>query len=550
MASKFKLATGDAETDPFLYGRIPQPFAWGFYDGLEFRNFWGEDCTQKFMSFLEHSKQKYIILMHNGGRFDAMYLIKYIDTGNIKIINGRIAEFKLFGHIIRDSLLILPMPLAGYKKTKIDYDKFEVEKREKNKTEILEYLSDDCVYLFDLVSAFYEKFGRRLTVGSAAINELKKFHPFERQGKTHDETFREYYHGGRVEVFRTGKIEGDFKMYDVNSMYPSVMKNYLHPHGANYISLHGNNAKFDPKNWDIIGHEGKPYFIRVIGNNRGAFPTKQKDNTLSFNLPYGEFFITSHEFKVAMEFGKFEPEFVHTVLVPEKTINFADFVDTFYNARLIAKESGDIIEALLLKFVLNSAYGKFATNPENFYDYLIGDIDDENFLQQCDFGNYEFYTRDESAAFFRRHSLIDNSSYLDVAIAASITGAARAILNRAIFGSKNTLMCDTDSLLCENLKGKKHATNLGQWKEEARIDTAYIAAKKMYALFQNGDCVKSASKGVRITPKEIVALVSTGTHTWQNSAPTFSLKRTPNNYDADNDKHFIERKLVFPNIAK
>src|SRR5674476_811009 len=157
MASKFKTATADAETDPFLYGRIPKPFAWGFFDGLKFSHFWGDDCTKNFMHFLEHSKQKFIILVHNGGRFDAMFLIKHIDTGNIKIINGRIAEFKIFGHIFRDSLLILPMPLKGYKKTEIDYDKFEIENREENRTEIIEYLSDDCVFLFDLVDAFFKR---------------------------------------------------------------------------------------------------------------------------------------------------------------------------------------------------------------------------------------------------------------------------------------------------------------------------------------------------------------------------------------------------------
>ena len=545
MASKFKLATGDAETDPFLYGRIPKPFAWGFYDGSQFRNFWGKHCTEKFVEFLAQSKQKYIILMHNGGRFDAMFLIKHIDTGNIKIINGRIAEFKLHGHIIRDSLLILPMPLKGYKKTNIDYELFEKENREKNKTEILEYLSDDCVYLFDLVSAFYEKFGRKLTVGGAAISELRKFHPFEKQGATHDEKFRAFYHGGRAECFEQGKIKGDFKLYDVNSMYPSVMKNFTHPHGGKYIELKGNEAKFNPDNFDLLDYPHVPYFINFIGHNKGALPIKGADGLLNFNVPYGEFFCTSHEFKVAMEFGKIIPESVRCVLVPLDTINFAEFVDSFYGERLLAKASGNKIEEILLKFILNSAYGKFATNPENFYDYLIGDIDSEEFLDKCDDGNYSFYSRDEEVSFYRRQSFIDNSSYLDVAIAASITGAARSILLRAIFTSTRPLMCDTDSLLCEKLAGVKSDKNLGEWKVETNVDTAYIAAKKMYALFVDKECVKMASKGVRLSPKDIKRLISNGKRTWENQAPTFSLKRTPNNYDAENDKHFITRNLKY-----
>jgi hypothetical protein len=292
VASKFKTATADAETDPFLYGRIPEPFAFGFYDGSQFRNFWGKDCVEQFMSFLETSKQKYRILMHNGGRFDAMYLLNYIEEGNIKIINGRIAEFKIFGHVFRDSLLILPMPLKGYKKTEIDYCKFEKENREENKEEILDYLLDDCVYLFDLVDAFYTAFGYKLTVGGAAITELRKFHPFEKQGANHDEKFRRFYHGGRVECFEKGEITGNFEMFDVNSLYPSVMKNYTHPHGGAYISLSGHNAKFSLENFDLIGHEGKPFFINFIGFNDGAMPLKGEDGLLNFNIPYGEFFCT------------------------------------------------------------------------------------------------------------------------------------------------------------------------------------------------------------------------------------------------------------------
>jgi hypothetical protein len=559
--SKYTLAVFDAETDPFLYGRIPFPFAWGFYDGNKFVHFWGDNCTEKFVSFLKSLKKKYIMLAHNGGRFDAMFLLQYIDTGTIKIINGRIAEFKLFGHIVRDSLLILPMPLKDYKKDEIDYDKFERENREKNKSEIVEYLSDDCLFLFDLVFAFYNKFGRKLTVGSAAINELKKFHPFERIGESHDKIFRQFYYGGRVECFKTGIIKGDFKLYDVNSLYPDRMKNAIHPCGENYTLFTGINARFNPVNFDLCDYPDIPYFINFVGYNYGALPQQIK-GIMDFNIPYGEFFCTSHEFKVAMEFGKIKPEFVKFVYVPEKTINFAEFVDHFYSERLKAKASGDKIADILNKFIMNSASGKFGTNPDNFFDYRIGDIDDSDFLDSCEDDYFTLYSRDENIALFRRKSFIGNNSYLDVAIVASITGAGRAKLLRAICESNNPIMCDTDSLLCEKLAAKIDPKILGAWKLEHKVDTAYIAAKKLYVLTSktkpilkpnekepekiNGQWVlKIASKGVRVKGKDIVDLIKSGEHTWFNDAPTFSLKRTPNNFSAENDKHFIHRDLKF-----
>jgi len=544
MKSKFILSVADAETDPFLYGRIPFPFAWGFYDGKKFIYFWGDDCTEKFIDFLKTSKNKYRVLIHNGGRFDVMFLLKYIDTGSIKIINGRIAECKIHGHIFRDSLLILPMPLAGYKKTQINYDKFERENREENKTEIVEYLSDDCIFLFDLVEAFYKKFGAKLTVGSAAINELKKFNPFDRIGQSHDEKFRQFYFGGRVECFKKGIIKGNLKMYDVNSLYPDRMKNCIHPCGSEYNIFTGHNAKFNLKTFDLIGYENIPYFINFIGHNRGAMPMII-EGVLDFNVPYGEFFCTSHEFKIAMKYNKITPEFVRFVYVPLKTINFAAFVDHYYFERLKAKASGDKIEDILNKFIMNAASGKFGTNPDNFFDYQIGDIDDSKFLDYCEENLFSLYSRDENLALFRRKSFINNSSFLDVAIVASITGAGRAKLNEAIWTSKNPVMCDTDSLLCEELKATVDPKILGAWKHENDIDTAYIAAKKIYALFLKNECVKMASKGVRIKPQDIIELIVSGKFEWFNDAPTFSLKRTPNNYDAENDKHFISRELEF-----
>ena len=132
---KTKIATVDCETDPFLYNRFPKPFTWGFYDGEKYIDFWGDDATDKMIEHIE--KFNGIVYAHNGGKFDFHYLItKAAEKGKIKIINGRIAEYRLGKARLRDSWLILPVSLKQMQKDDIEYWKMEKEHRQKYKYEI------------------------------------------------------------------------------------------------------------------------------------------------------------------------------------------------------------------------------------------------------------------------------------------------------------------------------------------------------------------------------------------------------------------------------
>lgn len=134
MARKIKrIASCDCETDPFLYGRTPKPFAWGFYDGESYVYFWGTDSTAEFIDYIK-DEENLIIYAHNGGKFDFFYLLKWLDP-DIQIINGRIAKATLFGGRVelRDSYLILPLPLSAHDKDSIDYNKMEANVRELHK---------------------------------------------------------------------------------------------------------------------------------------------------------------------------------------------------------------------------------------------------------------------------------------------------------------------------------------------------------------------------------------------------------------------------------
>jgi hypothetical protein len=72
-----KLAVIDAETDPFRYGRKPEAFAWGFYDGETYVDFWGADSTLKLMNYIAALREPHVIYAHNGGKFDFFYLLPW-----------------------------------------------------------------------------------------------------------------------------------------------------------------------------------------------------------------------------------------------------------------------------------------------------------------------------------------------------------------------------------------------------------------------------------------------------------------------------------------
>ncbi|MDE2020898.1 MAG: hypothetical protein KGJ13_11230, partial [Patescibacteria group bacterium] len=202
-----KISVIDFETDPFLYQRTPRPFACEFLSDEFCEVFWGDDCHEQLAKFLETLSEPFFIYAHNGGKFDFHFLHRWLENP-IKVINSRIVSAKMGIHTFRDSYAILPVPLRAYEKDEIDYTKMERDRREIYKEEILRYLHTDCVSLLDLVSAFVERFGDKLTIGSTAISEIKKRHPFIRATEPYDSVFRKFYYGGRVHCFKQGIVKG------------------------------------------------------------------------------------------------------------------------------------------------------------------------------------------------------------------------------------------------------------------------------------------------------------------------------------------------------
>ncbi|MBL4695088.1 hypothetical protein JKY72_07015 [Candidatus Gracilibacteria bacterium] len=550
----------DTETDPFLYGRTPEPFTLGFYNGSGYWEFVGEKdvhpltCVEQYIDHLDSldqsEKDDYIVYVHNGGKFDFFFFLDYIETGSITAIDGRIVKCKIAGVEFRDSYTIYPMSLASYEKEEFDYTSLEksVRYKHENLSDILKYQKSDCLNLYKLVDAFVNRFGDVLTVSSAAFKQLKLTgYEIKNTNLKYDEKFRPYYYGGRTEVFKSGSFKTDVEYFDINSAYSHSM-------------LSDHPSCNETTKSTTLPTNNEMYFANIKAISRGALPYRDERGHLIFpndNIER-EYFVTSWEIEVGIKTGTLDIIKVIEVIQHKKHANFKPYVDKFFSEKYDAKKNGDIIAEIFAKLMLNSAYGKFALDPQKYTSVEITkgkDLPDEllewfqyygvtntNDLQDKIKMDYEIKEHDRA---FRlnicgykmtlSHPNITiwerpdpNRRFYNTATAASITGKVRALMWETICQCEGVIYCDTDSIMCKKFHGEK-SNELGAWKLECIFDELYVGGKKLYAgKIKNKSEWKTACKGARLDYKEIRTIVRDNKSIkWCNDAPSFSLKNMP-----------------------
>lgn len=538
-----KFAVLDCETDPFAYNFVVEPFLWVLYDGEQYFEFRdsdltipAHDCTEKLIEFIRD--ERYIIYAHNGGKFDYFFLLPYL-APNITLINGRIAIAFVGENELRDSYLILPSSLSVYKKDEIDYSLFTPEFREANIEKISEYCRSDCRYLFEWITKFKALWGDYLTIAAAGFNQIQQSgYKIPVSSEEYDSVFRQFYYGGRVEIFDQNIIQSDLdnpiSVYDVNSMYPFAMLSD-HPYGLSYCKM-----KVLP--------DKPPYFASITAISYGCLPIKDEE-TGKLIFPCDEeerlFHATGWEIQAGLDFNCLKIIKVHWVYKHNTVKSFKKFILPNYQKRLDAEARGDAEEKYLVKILLNAPYGKFGQNSREFKEYCILPFG-QSPSDEPDKHPWEFLadTENNFTIFFRRSPTGD---FFNVAVAASITGLSRSILFRAIYKNiQNILYCDTDSIIlrefkdCEKFQGDI-GNELGKWKYEGSFDQAYFIDKKMYALYNSASNTwKSASKGVALSGEQIKeGALNRANFTYLRNAPSFSIRF---------GTRFICREVKFDNV--
>ena len=503
------IAVLDFETDPFdaATDAIIAPFLCVLYsDNFSPIIIWDDNektFIEKTIAAIEALPNAYTIYAHNGGKFDYMFLVHKL-RGKVSFKGRAIMACTIGNHELRDSYHLIPERLASYKKDEISYDKMKRSVRHKHRQEIIDYCIADCRYLLELVKTFIEQYGFKMSIGGAAIAELKKSYDvktlkgptdaFIRGGFTRQDGTKTngYYFGGRVECLAgLGHFKGKYKLYDVNSMYPFAMANYQHPIGNEYIIRPGK------PNADTV-------FLELECFNKGALVTRAKNNETEATFGYGKFKTTIWEYETALKYGLIENVKVLLCVDNKERSNFKDFILPLYAKRQLVKAelkrlrtTGDDKtrayeelkkDDIFLKLILNNSYGKFAENPRKYKDHFISSYGErptsplrDPEKRSIDLSTWGLVPQFESQEYCIWQRPSPGMKFRNVGTAASITGAARAILMEAIHNSEGAIYCDTDSLICLSLNANLHPTELGAWDLEKELSEVIICGKKLYA---------------------------------------------------------------------
>lgn len=539
--------TGDCETDPFKFQRVPKPFIWGLYTGAGYHEF---ETADQFADFIRDCDA--VVYFHNGGRFDFHFMLEHINLHeDMKVINGRLVSAHIGKCEIRDSYNILTVPLSAYKKDDFDYTLMEAAVRAKHMPQIRQYLKNDCVFLHELISAFERENGRHLTLAGAAMKRWETIagRKAPRSDRAFFQQFSPWYSGGRVECFQKGRIEGPVKVYDIRSAYMWAMR-HKHPFGTVYTQTEG-VQDFQPTS-----------FLTVECVSNGALPWRNEYGALSFPCDgeLRQYSVVGHELEAALETGAVSRLRILSAIDFAEHIDFDEYVTMCYTRRLQAQSEGDIATDLIEKLFGNGLYGKWAANPDNYGNFVCVPFDTmEDYLcphatpEECDEYNFAYHrgledTRCDGYKFdglIGPHALLRapldewQCHFLNIATAASITSMVRAKLWRALSAAHEPMYCDTDSMFCrapgDNLALGK---TLGDWKFEGTADTLWIAGKKLYLcdglIEPKTGKPKMATKGSKLTPQQVRNIVLGGVEMYEPEAPTFSLHRKP---------EFVSRKI-------
>lgn len=574
--------TLDAETDPFLVGREPEPFIWGAYCGEnelgveEYYEFFTIDEVVEFFS-----SKRVVVYAHNGGKFD--YQIRHhpgrhryfclrdaINSDEpIMVINGRLAKFRIGEAEFRDSLNILPNTrledFGG--KIKIDYTKMEADRRSDPNVfaEIRTYLRQDCKLLWEVVSRYRGEYGCGLTQAGASMKYWSKMYATEapRQTKAQHDRYRPFYYGGRVQCFRSGTAHENFSVADINSAYPFAL---LRPHAFSTEGRRQTHLPPEPKLSQCL--------ITLDATSRGALPWRDpKDGELYF--PDDEagrrhrvrtYRITGWELLAGLELDAIKVVNIREVYYFPQTVDLNQYINHFYEKRLAAIERGDKAEKTFCKYFMNSWYGKCGANPEHYREYVIASADKYNEWRAKGYERSHDWTPTQQGGVQvgdsrflmerrpREEDLNDLEGrwrYYNVATAASVTGFVRAYLFRALSSCSGLLYCDTDSIAARDTSQLRFGNALGEWKHEGVFDHYAIAGKKLYAFHEAGadwdydpeadePTWKVASKGVNLAklkdgPQRVIDIAQGGEFKFEPEAPCYSVSRR--------EPIFIGRKL-------
>lgn len=362
------------------------------------------------------------------------------------------------------------------KERELDYDLNENEK---------EYISNDVKIVAKALIEMFKFKIDRLTLSSSALKFYKDItdnfeRKFPRISNEEDLNMRAAYKGGFT-FLNSEYEEKDIKdvvCLDVNSLYPSQMRNRPLPYGKpiKFTGEPKNNIIYDlwVANFDCE-FELKENFIPTIQIKHSLFYkgneylTSSDGEIVNLTMTNVDFMIFSKHYDI------YNLEWNGGYYFLSTDLNFKQYVDYWYEQKNNAKHENNDSLYTISKLMQNSLYGKFAFSP--YGKKKIPYLDDETDRVKFKLGETEEL----------------NPVYLPVAIFVTAWARYTTISASQLIYEQKTetgesfyIYSDTDSIHYINgadLSGiEVDEYKLGAWKIEKKCDRARYLRQKTYIM--------------------------------------------------------------------
>lgn len=543
-----KIITIDTET--INKNGVLVPYLYCMYDGSKSYSFFGNDPYKiredLFRHLLRRKYRGYSIYAHNLSRFDIIFLFKYIAyLHNIEgykvspiikdgdIISINIKNNKGINITFKDSYLLLEASLLSLSKTfncrdlkgtepilienkslspeecyytQDNFSHYSKDVKICNnfaewREEIQDYCRKDCTVLHEVLSKFneliYNKFLLRIedypTISSLSFAIYRRHYlPINKVPVTTGKVFdfiKDSYTGGSTDMFLPeGK---NLYCYDVNSLYPFIMRNNLFPIGK-INEFEGDINILKDIYWigdvDITTKSDLQHpYLQIHYKMNGSYRTISPNGSFSMKIHKPEYLNSVKDYKITIKNGYF---------FKEDNI-FKKFVDNLYALRMNYPK-GDPMN-YTCKLILNSLYGRFGMRPiitqqkfmmKNEFLELSSKYDIIEVLDLEDSGLFVIY-EDEK--------LINKDHKVSVGIASAVTSYARSYMSRFKNNENYKLYyTDTDSIFIDTpLSNEEIGLDLGKFKLEYIFKEAVFLGPKIYAGITDNNEYISKVKGFK-----------------------------------------------------
>lgn len=463
-----------------------------FFDGeyhYTFSTYHGFEWNEVYKFIYDYPHKDCIFVAHNL-EYDIVNVFRHNDFACIEKMNytGRLisASLKNCSHQFWDSFNWNPTSLAKIAKS-IGREKGDYLEARDNPLENIRYCKSDCEILWEWVQGFQQKAVNDIkvplmaTIGGMSMQSWVRNYQGRIYGQASFPSMLDAYYGGRTEMYFKGPVPGPVVVADVRSMYPTQMLKAF-PDTSTLV-----RSRIDSHEYGI----GK-FTIQVPDCFIPPLPMRY-EKKLFFPTGRIEGSFTYEEVRNALNCGAKLIKETPGIGTNVRCYPFRQFVNEFYKLR----NSGDEMDKIFYKLLLNNLYGKFAQHGD--HTVLYGDKQEETELKKLvrKLGPLWVYNEAEEG-------VAPKSNYM---WGVYITSMARVHLHKLLVDVQETanpvLYTDTDSVFWQKQNDVKPkyimGTKLGQMDEEI-FDRAEFFTLKGYVLEQDkegGEIKrKTASKGV------------------------------------------------------